>query len=135
MKNGTPGHYKRTEDGIEVIEVIEQFKLGFNLGNAVKYILRAGEKGPRDADLIKALRYVYREVHGEWPPPEGPVAVKGVDPDFNNCRCCTHLMVWVESRSTGFCFNCRVRKSGNLTGGNCHYCQGNGSDHFASGGV
>ena len=37
-----PAHYQG--NGIEVIDVIESFDLSFRLGNAVKYILRAGRK-------------------------------------------------------------------------------------------
>lgn len=55
-----PDHYQG--NGIEVIDVIEAFNLGFNLGNAIKYILRAGKKGDRAEDLNKALWYVRREL-------------------------------------------------------------------------
>ena len=37
-----PSHY--TDGKIEVIEFIEDKKLGFCLGNSVKYIARAGKK-------------------------------------------------------------------------------------------
>ena len=39
-----PAHY--TDGKIEVIDFIEDKKLGFHLGNAVKYICRAGKKDP-----------------------------------------------------------------------------------------
>lgn len=39
-----PPHY--TDGKIEVIDFIEDKKLGFHLGNAVKYIARAGKKDP-----------------------------------------------------------------------------------------
>ena len=39
-----PSHY--TDGKIEVIDFIEDKKLGFHLGNAVKYIVRAGKKNP-----------------------------------------------------------------------------------------
>jgi hypothetical protein len=55
-----PAHYQG--DGIEVIDVIESFDLNFRLGNAVKYILRAGRKGDRIEDLEKAMWYLSREV-------------------------------------------------------------------------
>ncbi len=38
-----PAHYK--SGGIEVIDVIEAFKLNYRLGNVIKYVLRAGRKG------------------------------------------------------------------------------------------
>jgi hypothetical protein len=56
-----PPHY--TQYGIEVIEITE--KLGFCLGNVVKYILRADFKGKRLEDLKKALWYLERAVDTE----------------------------------------------------------------------
>lgn len=55
-----PEHYRGKN--LEVIEVIEAFNLGFNLGNAIKYILRAGKKGDKRTDLEKACWYLKREV-------------------------------------------------------------------------
>lgn len=55
-----PAHY--TSGGMEAIDVIESFDLGFSLGNAVKYILRAGRKGDRLEDLKKARWYIEREI-------------------------------------------------------------------------
>lgn len=54
-----PPHYK-SPDGLETIDVIESFGLDFNLGNAVKYILRAGKKGDAATDLDKAIWYLRR---------------------------------------------------------------------------
>lgn len=54
----SPPHY--IGNGLEVIEVIEGWKLGFHLGNAVKYVLRAGRKGDGLEDLRKALWYLTR---------------------------------------------------------------------------
>jgi len=56
-----PDHYQSAA-GIEAIDVIEAFGLGFCLGNAVKYILRAGKKGPALTDLQKARWYLDREI-------------------------------------------------------------------------
>ena len=59
----SPPHYQA--NGFEAIEVIEAFELNFNLGNAVKYLLRAGRKGgpeKRQEDLGKARWYVSREL-------------------------------------------------------------------------
>ena len=61
--DGCTTHY--TSGGIEVIDVIEAYNLGFSLGNAVKYILRCGHKGTeQDAinDLEKARAYLSREI-------------------------------------------------------------------------
>jgi hypothetical protein len=56
-----PPHYK-SESGLESIQVIEAFDLGFNLGNAVKYILRCNKKGNKIQDLDKAIWYLKREI-------------------------------------------------------------------------
>ncbi len=39
-----PAHYNQGK--IEVIEAIEDWKIGFHLGNAIKYIARAGRTKP-----------------------------------------------------------------------------------------
>lgn len=51
-----------TSGGIETIDVIEAWGLGFHLGNVVKYISRAGKKDPakRIEDLKKAKWYLER---------------------------------------------------------------------------
>jgi hypothetical protein len=55
-----PVHYK-TAAGIESIDVIEAYRLGFALGNAVKYILRAGRKTKDPStDLAKSHWYLQR---------------------------------------------------------------------------
>lgn len=54
-----PDHY--TAGGIEAIDVIEAYGLDFHLGNAVKYILRAGRKTDSPVeDLEKAIWYINR---------------------------------------------------------------------------
>ena len=57
-----PSHYKA--GGLEAIQVIDAFGLGFNLGNVVKYVLRAGRKDPTKTleDLRKARSYLNREI-------------------------------------------------------------------------
>jgi len=55
-----PAHY--TTGGIETIEFIEAKKLGYNLGNVVKYITRADHKGNKLEDLRKAQWYLSREI-------------------------------------------------------------------------
>lgn len=58
-----PSHYNK---GIyEVINVIEDWNLGFNLGNAVKYIARANHKGNKVEDLKKAAWYLDRAIMNE----------------------------------------------------------------------
>lgn len=60
-----PDHYGGKDDPYEVIKVIEAWGLGFRLGNAVKYIARAGKKGSRLEDLKKARWYLDREIENE----------------------------------------------------------------------
>ena len=55
-----PSHY--LVGGIETIDFIEAKKLGYNLGNAVKYITRADHKRNRLEDLNKAVWYLTREI-------------------------------------------------------------------------
>ena len=57
-----PAHY--TFGNIEVIDFIEDKKLGYHLGNAVKYISRAGRKDPARTveDLRKAAWYLNRQI-------------------------------------------------------------------------
>ena len=56
-----PAHY--TVGGIETIDFIEAKKLGYNLGNVVKYITRSGLKGNHLEDLRKAQWYLTREIN------------------------------------------------------------------------
>lgn len=62
-----PAHYGGAGDPYEAIKVIEAWKLGFCLGNAVKYVRRAGQKPgqSRLKDLEKALWYLQHEVEHE----------------------------------------------------------------------
>lgn len=54
-----PDHYKA--GNLEVIDIIEEYGLDFHLGNAVKYILRAGRKTEDPVeDLEKAVWYIQR---------------------------------------------------------------------------
>ena len=56
-----PAHYK--VGGIETIDFIEAKKLGYNLGNVVKYITRSDYKGNKLEDLRKAQWYLTREIN------------------------------------------------------------------------
>ena len=56
-----PAHYK--VGGIETIDFIEAKKLGYNLGNVVKYLTRADYKGKKREDLRKAQWYLTREIN------------------------------------------------------------------------
>ena len=60
-----PSHYNI--GNIEAIDVIEDWKLNFSLGSAVKYICRAGHKdgNTKSQDLQKAAWYINREIERE----------------------------------------------------------------------
>lgn len=59
-----PAHYGGADDPYEAIKVIEAWGLGFCLGNAIKYIARAGLKPGQSAlvDLRKARWYLDRHI-------------------------------------------------------------------------
>jgi len=55
-----PAHYKDHPSGVECIQITEH--MNFCLGNAVKYIWRAGLKNDKLEDLKKAEFYIKREI-------------------------------------------------------------------------
>ena len=55
-----PRHYTSSPSGIECIDVVEW--LPFNVGNAIKYLWRAGHKGAPIEDLRKSIWYIQREI-------------------------------------------------------------------------
>ena len=55
-----PSHFTSHPSGVECIKITEW--MNFNLGNAVKYIWRAGLKGDAVEDLQKARWYIEREL-------------------------------------------------------------------------
>src|SRR5688500_11090020 len=55
-----PAHYTQHPSGVECITVTEHFN--FNVGNAIKYLWRAGLKNDAVEDLRKAEFYVRREI-------------------------------------------------------------------------
>lgn len=56
-----PSHYVEGRK-YEPKDVIRDWDLNFNLGNAVKYISRAGRKIDKIEDLEKAIRYIEFEL-------------------------------------------------------------------------
>ena len=85
----TPTHYKHTK--IEPIKVINSINLGFNLGNAYKYLARAGYKGSKADDIKKAIDYIGFEI-------ETPTF------EYNNQKVSNLLDVMVtESENTLLC--------------------------------
>ena len=61
MVNKTPAHYNR--GNIEVWDFIRDQHLNYHLGNAIKYICRAGYKDSKVEDLEKAIHYLENELH------------------------------------------------------------------------
>lgn len=55
-----PPHYTSHPSGVECIAITEH--MNFNIGNAIKYLWRAGLKGAAVQDLRKAAWYVNREI-------------------------------------------------------------------------
>lgn len=56
-----PAHYTSHPSGIECIDITRH--MGFNLGNAIKYIWRADLKGKAIEDLRKAAFYIQDEIN------------------------------------------------------------------------
>jgi uncharacterized protein DUF3310 len=68
-----PDHYGGADNPYEVIKVIDAWKLGFSLGNTVKYIVRAGRKSADIVtDLKKALWYLQHEIEEQEKLENGP---------------------------------------------------------------
>jgi hypothetical protein len=55
-----PAHYQGNR--FEVIDIINDYQLNFELGNVIKYVLRAGKKGDKKEDLEKAMQYLKFEL-------------------------------------------------------------------------
>ena len=56
-----PPHYTSHASGVECIRITEHFN--FCIGNAIKYLWRAGLKGEALEDLRKAAWYIEREIN------------------------------------------------------------------------
>jgi len=55
-----PAHYNANPSGVECIQIVEH--MSFCIGNAIKYLWRADEKGHPIEDLRKAIWYIEREI-------------------------------------------------------------------------
>ena len=55
-----PPHYRSHPSGVECVDIAEHYN--FNVGNAIKYLWRAGLKGDAIEDLSKAEWYIKREI-------------------------------------------------------------------------
>jgi hypothetical protein len=53
-----PSHYNSHPSGVECITIVQHFE--FNIGNAIKYLWRAGlkESSSYEEDLLKARQYI-----------------------------------------------------------------------------
>lgn len=93
-----PSHY--TTGKIEVVDFIEDQKLDWHLGNALKYIARAGKKDANKEaeDLKKAVWYIERKIARLETPKEKP-EVKNP-----SCKICGHYL----ANPSLACYCCRV---------------------------
>lgn len=85
-----PTHYNRLSP--EPKDVIRRWGLNFNLGNAVKYVARAGHKGDMIEDLKKAQQYIQFEIdalEAERKEQKEQEARKE-PPTYPNCKCTMH---------------------------------------------
>lgn len=55
-----PPHYTSDPSGVEAITVLRH--RNYNVGNAMKYLWRAGQKGDAIQDLRKAIFYINDEI-------------------------------------------------------------------------
>jgi hypothetical protein len=60
-----PKHYTSHPSGVDCIQITEH--MGFNLGNAIKYIWRADLRNDSMEDLRKAEWYIRREIQKRTP--------------------------------------------------------------------
>jgi len=58
-----PSYYRR--GSIQVWDFIRDQDLNFHLGNAIKFICRAGHKDSKTQDLTKAIHYLQNELENE----------------------------------------------------------------------
>lgn len=80
-----PKHY--THGGVEPLDYIESKGYGFCVGNAIKYIARAGHKDNIVQDLKKARFYLIRQMNRDVPPAVSCsqfIMAKGLTPNLAN---------------------------------------------------
>lgn len=68
MRRNSPGHdgwYVAANKKFEALDVVQQFELGYEKGNALEYLLRAGKKPgePEKKDLEKAIFYLQERIN------------------------------------------------------------------------
>ena len=59
-----PSYYSGTKYGYSARKVVEDFDLSYNVGTAVSYLLRAGNKegNPAEQDIQKAINHLHFEL-------------------------------------------------------------------------
>ena len=97
MTNKSPKHY--TRGSIEVWDFIRDQDLNYHLGNAIKYICRAGHKSPwtKAEDLKKAIHYLENELQHTLQEHESP----GTSNAIPNCLW-DEEWDWESDYATGF---------------------------------
>lgn len=118
-----PSHYNSGK--IEVIEAIEDWKLNFHRGNAVKYTARAGKKDQAKEieDLEKAVWYLKREIETLKAKQENRDAIKPNDMNskppavsasgkgstlfdtINSPNTVQYYGVWIQTADGEICFS------------------------------
>lgn len=93
-----PTHYNQ---GLyEVIDVINDWKLNFNLGNAIKYIARADYKNNAIEDLEKAIFYLKYEIKYRE-------NLKENTQDKEYCENCGTKLTKENKYMNGLCLECK----------------------------
>lgn len=117
-----PAHYGG-DTVYEVIKVIEAWELGFNLGNTVKYIGRAGKKDVSHAvtDLKKARFYLDREIsnregRAEAPAPIATGIAAGMIQAASVCRFCPKVATYILEGNRNACRDCAIASPHLITG-------------------
>lgn len=57
-----PDHYGGEQNPFEAIKIINHYDMNFNIGSALKYLLRYNKKGTPIEDLVKARQYIEFEI-------------------------------------------------------------------------
>lgn len=73
-----PDHYNKHPSGVECIQIVQH--MGFNLGNAMKYIWRSDLKEDAIQDMEKAIFYIKQELT------KRALQAKSPKFDFNKCN-------------------------------------------------
>lgn len=103
-----PDHYKGKK--FEVIDIIEDYNLNFCLGNAIKYILRAGKKGNKSEDLKKAIWYIEREIKNAETKENSLGNLYDNEKSFTKCMSCGKI--FIANNGNMICNECKEKYVG-----------------------